>query len=484
MARTAGAMPISFAGKPEDQVTAHETDSPLLKAAEANDLEKVKRHLKEGVDSRGAYGHTALILAAKKGLEVCKKLLSEGADIGLRDKCGYGQLHSAAVMGNLKGARLLVSAGCDVNECANGGFSPLHLALAWNQGEFAEWLIKEAGADCTQKLESSGFTPLQVAIIRRKTYAGVENRSKVYQGVKLEPLLEARAPGTGMPPTREEVFNKWLPYWKDRSNPHKLKIICFHNAASSASIFHGKTADGKPNPWQILENRGEVQILALQFPGREGRAKEDKFTSMPTAAAAAADVLQMALCTYPNNTVPYVLVGTSCGSWVLHETLKVLLSRRIRAPEHVFVSSFAAPTLPPARWPWAKVTTPPEEYVGLESTRGLREIIDCWGMGGAVTKMIDTFGPLILADNAIFNTYEYEVDRGKPDKIADVPIHATVANQDDVIKAEHVKEWEALAGGKFTFYEMDAGHMLMSEPTQRAEYQQMVVNLLKEQGLL
>lgn len=67
----------------------------FLEAAQTGDLEKVKMGIAAGIDieTRGALGDTALIIAADKGnLAVAKYLLESGADIHAKNNDAYTPL--------------------------------------------------------------------------------------------------------------------------------------------------------------------------------------------------------------------------------------------------------------------------------------------------------------------------------------------------------------------------------------------------------
>ena len=151
------------------------------------------------------------------------------------------------------------------------------------------------------------------------------------------------------------------------------------------------------------------ELLAVELPGRESRRAEPRYRTLSVAAEALFPVLAPKL----NESVPYVVVGHSMGAalsrspsrsalslslpssrsrsrsrsalslcslsllslafslsgrrsqktatlasrpvsgtWMLFETLKLLMARGVRLPEQVVVSSFPAPSLPAAKRPW------------------------------------------------------------------------------------------------------------------------------------
>ncbi len=72
-----------------------------------------------------------------------------------------GELHSAALRGDLETARNLLDAGADVNEQDGRGRTPLHCAADANSPEMIQLLL-ERGADPTL-VDNTNSTPLDQA---------------------------------------------------------------------------------------------------------------------------------------------------------------------------------------------------------------------------------------------------------------------------------------------------------------------------------
>ena len=166
--------------------------TPLLLAAEVNNLGAVKALLDAGADPRitTEYGTTALALSAGAGtdeqrprapeeramaIEVAKLLVEHGADVHAVGQFGWTALHAAAYQGLNDVIEYLVGKGADVNEMDAFGQTPLSIALAV--------LVQDIGArrlqiprryrkDVADLLLKLGATPLDksgVVVVLQRT---------------------------------------------------------------------------------------------------------------------------------------------------------------------------------------------------------------------------------------------------------------------------------------------------------------------------
>jgi ankyrin repeat protein len=121
--------------------------TPLVLAAEVNNLEAVRALLDAGADPRipTDQGTTALMLAAGGGtdiqrmrlpeerataLETAKLLLERGTDVNAVGQYGWTALHAASYQGLTDVIELLVSKGANINEMDAFGQTPLSISMA------------------------------------------------------------------------------------------------------------------------------------------------------------------------------------------------------------------------------------------------------------------------------------------------------------------------------------------------------------------
>lgn len=150
-------------------------ETELHKAARDGDVDSIEMLCTQGlnVNEKGAQGRTPLHRAlGGANVEAVRLLISKGADATIVDSLKRNSLHWAAMgppPGNVECCEILFE------QCENfpammaketkSGSTPLHSAVSTNRTEVVRFLI-EKEADTT-KTDEDGFTPYQLAKVRR-----------------------------------------------------------------------------------------------------------------------------------------------------------------------------------------------------------------------------------------------------------------------------------------------------------------------------
>lgn len=129
----------------------HEALQPLIRAAGEGDLLTLQERVAEGENvnqTDGKYGYTSLYMACKQGHVACVRyLLACGADPELTLRNGLAPLHSAIQNHHHEIVDCLLSDRADVNRAAGYGFSPLFMAVKFQNKEAFHKLIERGAKD-------------------------------------------------------------------------------------------------------------------------------------------------------------------------------------------------------------------------------------------------------------------------------------------------------------------------------------------------
>jgi medium-chain acyl-[acyl-carrier-protein] hydrolase len=116
-----------------------------------------------------------------------------------------------------------------------------------------------------------------------------------------------------------------------KPNPQaRLRLFCFPYAGGGASRFR-LWPDFLPP---------EVEVCAIQYPGREARLGESPFTQLSPLVQTLASALRLYL------NLPFVFFGHSLGALACFELARQLRRQGQPEPLHLFVSGRRAPQVP------------------------------------------------------------------------------------------------------------------------------------------
>lgn len=110
----------------------------------------------------------------------------------------------------------------------------------------------------------------------------------------------------------------------------RVRLFCFSHAGGGASAYKMWPAD-VPD---------DVEVCAVQLPGREGRLREAPFTQIPALVGSVVAALKTHL------DRPFALFGHSMGAIVAFEVATALMAANEVPPIRLFVSGRRAPHLP------------------------------------------------------------------------------------------------------------------------------------------
>jgi medium-chain acyl-[acyl-carrier-protein] hydrolase len=226
------------------------------------------------------------------------------------------------------------------------------------------------------------------------------------------------------------------PPWLVRAEPRNrasLTLVCFPYAGGGASVFRAWS--------QSLP--AEVEVAAVQTPGREQRLLEPPFHELEPLLSEL--VARLA----PVLTGPFAFFGHSLGALLAYEVAHAL--RGQAEPRCLFVSGCRAPHLPPSRDPIHRL--PDRSFIN--------ELRRLGGTPGVVLdheEMMALLLPSLRADIAISETY---VCRPRP-RLA-CPIVAFGGVNDPDVSAMAVGGWRDHTEGRFSFQLFPGDHFFLQQ---------------------
>jgi medium-chain acyl-[acyl-carrier-protein] hydrolase len=165
----------------------------------------------------------------------------------------------------------------------------------------------------------------------------------------------------------------------------RLRLFCFPYAGVGASLFG--------TWWKDLPH--DVEVCAIQPPGRESRWKEPPLTRVGPVVEAVVEAIR------PRLDLPFTFFGHSVGALIGFEVVRELRRRKEPLPVRLFVSARRAPQLPRRQPPIHHLPDP--IFVGEMRRR-------YGGIPDAVLQQADLLQlmlPALRADVAIHETYAY-----------------------------------------------------------------------------
>lgn len=217
------------------------------------------------------------------------------------------------------------------------------------------------------------------------------------------------------------------------------RIICLPHAGGSASFFH---------PWaKVLPPA--VELVAVQYPGREERIEEGCIDNMRSMVGALVHALT---CTPQLLSKPYVLFGHSMGAAVAYELCLALQRHPVRLPCLLALSAIEGPgRAKPGALHRAGDRVLLDEVVRLNPR--LAYLL-------SMTELSSLVLPALRNDYRLIETYG-----GEQPSFArlSVPVVALRGQDDSELSEEDARAWERVCDRSFQLQTYSGGHFYLTD---------------------
>ncbi len=232
----------------------------------------------------------------------------------------------------------------------------------------------------------------------------------------------------------------WLYRPQPRSAP-AARLVCFPHAGAPAAFFRLWPQGLAP----------EVEVCAVQLPGRGSRLREPSFTSLPALAQALGEALA------PLFDRPVAFFGHSMGAVVAREVARSLAAEG-RSPCHLFVSG--------RRPPWMADATGQPHLHPLPDAAFVQEINRRYGGIPAEVLAHDDLMALLLpalrADLQVLETAPHALPQA-----LDCPVSVYGGDRDAQAPRAHLEAWHTETRAGFSVRVFEGGHFYL-EPHRAA----------------
>jgi len=232
--------------------------------------------------------------------------------------------------------------------------------------------------------------------------------------------------------TQSSFSGDWIVIPRPVRSP-RVRLLCFPHSGGNATAFY---------TWP-RNLPGDVEVCALQLPGRGCRLYE----TPPTSIDQVIEPLWEAFQTF--RETPVAFFGHSLGALVAFEFARRLQSKNTPLV-HMFVSGVSAPQLPRREAPIHNL--PDREFISHVRNRydGLPEEIL------RDEELMAIFLPGLRADFTIYETYRY-VDA----PLLECPISAFGGHQDSCVTVEELAAWRDRTSSTFSSRMFPGGHFFV-----------------------
>lgn len=214
----------------------------------------------------------------------------------------------------------------------------------------------------------------------------------------------------------------------------KLRLYCFSYAGGSAHAY---------SAWQAALGP-EIEVCAVQLPGRGARMAEAAHTSMQELVVSLAEVMTK------QDRTPFAFFGHSMGALVALELARFCARHSLAMPQRLIASGASAPQ---HRKPSRNLHTLPDNEL-IDALR------DYDGSPPEVLEhreLMELLLPMIRADFELVEKYVY-----RPGRPLDLPLTVLVGDADGHVTQESAPQWQKETSGPCQLHYFRGGHFFIN----------------------
>lgn len=232
--------------------------------------------------------------------------------------------------------------------------------------------------------------------------------------------------------TSAAVTEAWIV--RHTPNPEaRLRLFCFPFAGGGATGFRDWANYLSP----------EIEVCAIQLPGRENRLKEAPFSQMDALTEALTNVL------LPDLDRPFIFFGHSMGALVAFALAHRLRAQQQHTPAALLLSGRRPPQIASPVIAIDQISTA-TFVAGLRSLEGIpAEVLEH-------PEILDLMLPTIRADFTVCETYTYT-----PAPPFDCPITVFGGADDPIVDRDKLAEWQVHTSQDFRLYVFPGKHFFI-----------------------
>ncbi|MCR6488779.1 alpha/beta fold hydrolase [Amycolatopsis sp. OK19-0408] len=230
------------------------------------------------------------------------------------------------------------------------------------------------------------------------------------------------------------LFRTWLRRFRPADDA-ATALVCLPHAGGSASFYFPLARALAP----------AIDVLAVQYPGRQDRRHEPNIDSLGELADRVADAVALL------DGQPVVLFGHSMGALLAYE---VALRMGDAGPAHLFASGRRAPS----RYR--------DDRFHLMSDRDV--LAHVRRLGGPGSELLDDpeiqsmVLPLFRNDYRAVETYRHD-----PVAVLDCPVTVLNGDRDTLVSSEEAQAWAGHTRGPSDIVVLPGGHFYLADHTER-----------------